>query len=220
MGSSPRWTLPVEGAGARYGAGIGRTGGGPPAGGRVSLALAMALAGIVVLPAGGNAQEPPSPSPNAAEAAPDVSRGGEEPDRATSGFTLLGRPAHRTRLIGGLWTLHPFAVSWPRVEETYGYGLLWDGFFAATFVNSFGGRAVTAGVERVWFEPAWRWLALGLGYRAGLVTGYDERLISWADDVPAVPVVGLQAWARVGPARFDAFYVYRVITLELALEFW
>lgn len=148
------------------------------------------------------------------EVEPDTGNHGE------GGFRLLGRPAHRRRVIGGMWTLHPFAISWPRVEETYGYGLLWDGFFAATFVNSYDQRAYTAGVERVWFEPAWRFLALGLGYRAGLVTGYDERLLSWADDVPAIPFLGLQAWARAGPARFDVFYVYRVITLELSFGLW
>lgn len=136
------------------------------------------------------------------------------------GFQILGRSAERRRVIGGMWTLHPFAISWPRVEETHGFGLLWDGWFGATFVNSHGGRAFTAGVERVWVEPSWRFLALGLGYRAGLVTGYDERLLSWADDVPAVPFAGLQGWVRAGPARFDAFYVYRVITLELSLELW
>lgn len=145
---------------------------------------------------------------------------GAEPGSEGGGFRLLGRRAERRRVIGGLWTLHPFAISWPRVEETHGFGLLWDGWFGATFVNSHGGRAFTAGVERVWVEPAWRFLALGIGYRAGLVTGYDERLLSWAEDVPAVPFAGLQGWVRAGPARLDAFYVYRVITLELSLELW
>jgi len=135
------------------------------------------------------------------------------------GFSILGRRSEGARLIGGMWTLHPFAISFPRVEDTHGVGILWRGWFGTTFVNSHGNRALAAGVERVWWEPSFRFLSVGIGYRAGLVTGYDERLLSWADDVPAVPFAGVLSWVRVGPARFDAFYVYRVVTLELSLGF-
>lgn len=137
-----------------------------------------------------------------------------------TGFRILGRPAQRRRLIGGMWTLHPYAISFPRVEETHGYGLQWGGAFAATFVNSYGDRAFTAGVERVWGEVGWRFLSTGLGYRAGVVTGYDERLLPVAEDLPVLPFVGIMAWTRVGPARFDVFYVYRVVTLEVSLHLW
>lgn len=140
-----------------------------------------------------------------------------DPSPEGGGFSILGRRAQGPRLIGGMWTLHPFAISFPRVEETHGVGLLWRGWFGTTFVNSHGNRALAAGVERVWWEPSFRFLSFGVGYRAGLVTGYDDRLLSWADDVPAVPFAGILSWVRVGPARFDAFYVYRVVTLELSL---
>lgn len=177
--------------------------------------LGLILAALVLAPLGAEGQVDPA-------AAADTVPGAQETEDRDSGggFSLLGRAASRRRIIGGMWTLHPFAISFPRVEETHGYGLLWDGFFAATFVNSYDEQAYSAGVERVWFEPQWRFLAVGLGFRAGLVTGYDERLLSWAAEVPAVPFVGLQGWARAGPARFDVFYVYRVITLELSFGLW
>lgn len=165
------------------------------------------------------AQEPPAPGPGddvgPAAVAPDTVRGEFGQD---AGFRILGRPSPRQRVIGGVWTLHPHAVSFPRIEETRGYGVQWRGYFAATFVNSYGERAFSAGVERVWGSLAWRALGTGVGYRAGLVTGYDERMLSVARDLPVLPFVGLMAWTRVGPARFDAFYVYRVVTLELSLR--
>jgi hypothetical protein len=119
-----------------------------------------------------------------------------------------------------MWTLHPYAISFPRIEKTYAYGVQWNGYFASTFVNSHGQRSYAAGTERDW----WRWsgedLGAGFGYRAGLLRGYDERLLDIADDIPAVPFVGFLAWVRVGPYRFDSFYVYKVVTLELSLELW
>jgi hypothetical protein len=62
-------------------------------------------------------------------------------------------------------------------------------------------------------------VVLGAGYRAGLITGYDEQLASWADETPVLPFVGLDAWVQVGRISFDAFYVYRAITLETSVTF-
>jgi hypothetical protein len=60
---------------------------------------------------------------------------------------------------------------------------------------------------------------LGIGYRAGLVTGYDENLVSWAEDLPIIPFGGIVGWVDVGPLGVDVFYVYRAITLESSIRF-
>lgn len=175
---------------------------------RASFLLLCTLGTVGVWPAELFGQDA-SQGDGAAHASP-----AEVPGPSDDGFRLLGRPPGQTRAIGGIWSLHPYAISFPRIEETFGYGVQWRGWFAATFVNSYGDRSVTAGVERVWGELDRGPFAVGIGYRAGLITGYDERLLSWADDVPALPLLGLQGWIGAGPLRFDAFYVYRVITLE------
>ena len=66
---------------------------------------------------------------------------------------------------------------------------------------------------------AWSFTEFGVGYRVGLVTGYDERLVSWAENVPVLPFGGVLAWVDVGPFALDVYYVYRAITLETSVLF-
>jgi hypothetical protein len=68
-------------------------------------------------------------------------------------------------------------------------GIAWDGYYGATFINSFGDRAFSAGVQGTLarWEPGRT--TVGLGYRAGLITGYDEPFIPLAGKTPVVPLV-------------------------------
>ena len=139
-------------------------------------------------------------------------------DGAT-GFRLLGRKPDRRRVIGALWALHPFEPQFPEADWTGGVGVQFSHWFAATFVNSYDVRSWILGVERNWWETGSRWVGVGVGYRAGLVTGYDERLLELAGQLPAMPFVGLLVWTRAGPVSWDIVYVYRAITVEASLLF-
>jgi hypothetical protein len=70
-------------------------------------------------------------------------------------------------------------------------GFAYRGFYGATFVNSFGDRAVAAGIQRGVTAPGTGTLTTALGYRAGLITGYDERFFGIGDKAPALPFAQL-----------------------------
>lgn len=161
--------------------------------------VALAIWGAAQ-PAASFAQEP------APSSRPGVSR------------VLIGQRPPHSHFMVGMWGLHPFEPDFPHADPTGGIGGQWRGWFGATFVNSYGDRAFSAGVERLWLRVGHRSLGGGLGYRLGLVTGYDERLLPLARRVPALPMGGPLVHANVGAVGGQLFYVYRAMTLELSVR--
>lgn len=133
--------------------------------------------------------------------------------------TVLGESPGRDRVIGGLWAMHPFESQFPELDGTQGLGGLWGHWFGATFVNSYDERTFILGIERSWASVRRGILGLGIGYRVGLITGYDERLFELAGHTPVLPFGGLLIWTQVGRVGLDSYYVYRAITLEASLVF-
>lgn len=104
-----------------------------------------------------------------------------------------------SRLYVGMWTTHLRELD-RGVDSNHLVGVLFRGFYGATFINSFGDRAVTAGIQRVLTPRPWT-DGLALGYRAGLITGYDERFLSiagWAPVIPFAQLIGSLDRGRVG----------------------
>ncbi len=133
--------------------------------------------------------------------------------------SILGQRSGRDRVVLLMGALHPFESQFPEVEGRQGFGLHWRGWYVASFVNSYTERAYAAGLERDWYSVRDGATALGVGYRLGVVTGYDERLFSVARHSPVLPFAGILAWVDAGPVAVDAFYVYRAITLEVSARF-
>jgi hypothetical protein len=96
--------------------------------------------------------------------------------------------AAERRLYVGMWTLH-FRDMERGLDNNWMLGMSWGRLYGATFVNSFGRRAYSVGLQ----ETIARWRAgmvpVSLGYRAGLVTGYNERLFHLAGETPVLPFV-------------------------------
>lgn len=132
---------------------------------------------------------------------------------------LIGETPRRDRIIPGLWAMHPFEPHFPELDGTSGFGGLYRHWFGATFVNSYGDRTFILGIERNWLALRRGVFGLGAGYRVGLITGYDERLIEIARHTPVLPFGGVLLWTQAGPIGVDAYYVYRAITLEASLVF-
>ena len=142
-------------------------------------------------------------------------RGTDDVTPSDRGFlALLGRTPERARVIPALWAMHPFEPTFPEVERVRGGGLQFANWYAAVFVNSYDNWSVMAAIERDWYVLAAGWMDFGVGFRAGLMTGYDERLLEIAGDLPALPIAGPLLWVRAGPIGFDALYVYRAISVE------
>ncbi len=109
-------------------------------------------------------------------------------------------PAHRTRVYLGMWSTHLRDLNRGLVSNSL-LGVSYRGWFGATFINSFGDRAVTVGMQRNFSFSSDRPVATGLGYRAGFITGYDERFFGIGDKLPALPFVqllGVVDWRNVG----------------------
>lgn len=153
------------------------------------------------------------------EAGPAASAREVPDDDRSFWSTLAGTGADRRRVIVGVWALHPFEPQFPEVEWTRGVGFGAGQFFGATLQNSYDERSFIAGIERYWARGAWWRAEFGVGYRLGLVTGYDERLVSWAEHTPILPFAGVVGWLDLGPLAVDIYYVYRAITLETSVLF-
>jgi hypothetical protein len=119
--------------------------------------------------------------------------------------------------------IHPFHLidntGYRVVNRTPGFAVQYSHWFAATFINSWNERSFVAAVERYWVTGEWGFLDFGVGYRAGVITGYDERTLELARHTPVVPFVGPLAWTHVGPIGVNLFYTYRAMSLEGSLRY-
>ncbi len=132
---------------------------------------------------------------------------------------IFGREYSRPHVIVGVWALHPFEPQFPEFDWTQGFGVRSHQWLAAAFVNSYDRVAFMAALERYWWVGDYSAIDIGIGYRVGLLSGYDERLLSLAGRVPALPFTGLLVWTDLGPFSLDVFYAYRGITVETGLSF-
>jgi len=163
-----------------------------------------------------------APSSARAQEADRVSVAADEiraPGTTPRGTGFFGRDPERRRVIPSIWNMHPFDSDFPELAYTRGVALQASGWLAAVFMNSYDRLSLMGAVERAWIEARSGSFAIGTGYRAGLLSGYDERLLSWADDTPVIPFVGLLGWVQLGRLSVDGFYVYRAITLEGSVTF-
>ena len=123
------------------------------------------------------------------------------------------------RVFLGMWTFHPFGDDPFRSETNNGLGLQYRSLFAFTCVNTFDRRTYVAGAERVWFEARRGSLAVMLGFRVGLIRGYDTELLQIAGETPVLPFAGTVALFRLGPVGGEVSWVYRAVSLVGAVFF-
>ncbi len=148
--------------------------------------------------------------------APD---GGLDQSTETRRWWLLwSETSPENRIIGAQWSLHL-----RRAHQGFFYdglvGIQYRGAFAATFVTSYERRGVVAGFERKWFSGESGPLAGMLGFRAGLLYGYDERLGWIAGKTPILPVFQPMLYGRLGPLTVDFTYTWVVVSLAAGLRF-
>jgi hypothetical protein len=132
---------------------------------------------------------------------------------------LVGRTPERRRLIPGLFVMHPYDPQFPEMDWTRGGGFQFSTWFGAAFMNSYDRFSIIAGVERNWYHGQLHGVGFGVGYRAGILTGYDERLMELAGKTPVLPFAGLLLFVDLGPVSLDSFYVYKAMTVETSFDF-
>lgn len=115
---------------------------------------------------------------------------------AVSAFTaqqfwqaIIGQP-DANKLYLGMFAWH-FNPNSQRKDNNVNnlVGVIHNGLFLGGFSNSYGKFTVGFGAQRNWVERPigmsnWRY---ALGYKAGAMVGYDNRLCKYCGDLPAVP---------------------------------
>lgn len=172
---------------------------------RAVIATAMLARGLAAQPPVGDRNLPmpaPSDSSEVSDATPAPwwrwLLGEREPDRA----------------FAGMWTLHL-----QRPEDGLSQHALlaasWRGVYAATFISSHDRRCWGLALGRSLVRTSRADGEVSLGYRVGVVHGYDERLHDFAAHWPVLPaaeLVGAVRYKRVGVAASYAGIVAYLTT--------
>ena len=138
-----------------------------------------------------------------------VEQGGEEPlGSEVSGWRkfadfVIGQSADDTIYLG-MWSYH-FIDNEDDYETTHNLlAFTYRGYFAGTFINSLSDRSWGAGVQRDMYRTELGMLSMEIGYRLGLLYGYDSMQIANTGLFPLLQVysdfhynhLGVQfAWA-------------------------
>jgi hypothetical protein len=122
------------------------------------------------------------------------SRGKEPADRQGFWRRAIG-VAEDSRFFAGLWVFH---VERPDdgLRQHHLLALSWRGVYLATFMSSQGGRIWGLGASRTVLESDKGDTELSLGYRIGVVRGYDRRFLELAERWPVLPAAEIVAGLR------------------------
>ncbi|MBI4419779.1 MAG: hypothetical protein HY560_03070 [Gemmatimonadetes bacterium] len=144
--------------------------------------------------------------------------------RPTSART--GEPDHQTqspppsgvRIYVGMWTAH-FRHLGRGLGQNWLVGVVWRGYYGGTFVNSYGDRAFAAGIQRTLARGKDGVVVPSLGYRIGVVSGYDKRFISVASRTPVLPLVQLLGAVERGRTEAELAWAGLVASLSPNFRF-
>ncbi|MGH7574383.1 MAG: hypothetical protein ACREM1_04535 [Longimicrobiales bacterium] len=126
--------------------------------------------------------------------------------------------AMQTRLYFGMWSTHLRDLNHGMASNSM-VGFAFRGFYGATFINSFGDRAVAGGLQRSFSPPRVGNITTWLGYRVGLITGYDERLFGIGDKLPVVPFAQFTAGIDVRNFGIELGYAGVVASVMMSYRF-
>ena len=123
--------------------------------------------------------------------------------------------AMQTRVYVGMWSTHLRDIGRGLGANSL-IGFAFRGFFGGTFINSFGDRSVALGMQRSFTSPRSGAMTTALGYRLGVITGYDERFFGIGDKLPALPFAQLVARLDIRNVGIEATYSGIVASIMLS----
>jgi len=134
-------------------------------------------------------------------------------------WTLWSWRSPHDRILAGAFTIHLYNLG-AAPTNSHSIGLIYNGVLGATFITTKGPRGWVVAFERAWLEGSWGPTRTMLGFRAGLVYGYDERLFAMAGILPIFPYGQPLALIRWGPASLDVTYTFVVVSATASVTFW
>jgi hypothetical protein len=105
------------------------------------------------------------------------------------------------------------------LDNNWVVGLTWRGLFGATYLNSFGRRAFTGGIQRTILSAEPRPIGASLGFRLGFVTGYDGRFMRIARETPVLPLAQPFVSIDVQRVSFEISYTFVVVSVATSYRF-
>jgi hypothetical protein len=145
--------------------------------------------------------------------------------QTSTGVEPATEPAPVTHRID--WAPHLYVTMWTvhlktrplTLRNNWVVGFSARGFFGATFINSFGHRAFTGGLQRSLIGTTRPTTNVMLGYRLGFVTGYDGRLIRLARETPVLPLIQPFVAIDVKRIGFEVQYTFVVVSAAMSFRF-
>jgi hypothetical protein len=122
------------------------------------------------------------------------------------------------RLYVGMWTLHLKDPAY-KLDNNWLVGITWRGYFVGTFLNSYGKRAYTAGIQRPIVQDGSGAMQSMLGFRVGAISGYDGRFMKIARETPVLPIVsafGMVEYQRIG---IEVSYTFVIVSAAVTYRF-
>ncbi len=175
----------------------------------VAGALVTGLTIGVCLPAPGYALQDAPPDPASVEE-------GSAEEAPAGDSSSVKKPDRRLYL--GMWTFH-FRWQESGIKRNPVLAFSWNGIFVGTFVNTYEDRSFTAGYQGEILTAQLGEVRLGLGYRAGLLSGYDERLHPFAGRSPVFPLGQARIAADTRWGGFEVTYAGIIATGAAYLRF-
>ena len=152
-------------------------------------------------------------------ASPTRAQGSGQPDPPET--TPVAAPAqprarHETRLYFGMFTTH-LKEETASLHNNWLIAVSYRGFFGGTFLNTFGRRAFTGGLQRTLVSHVREPLAASVGVRLGIVTGYDGRFMELARETPVLPLIS--AFGNVDVKRIGVEVSYTFVVVSVAMSY-
>jgi len=134
-----------------------------------------------------------------------------------AGFTNSWKGDAPPDAIGvGMWTYHLRNSSDFYTYNNYGAAVLYNSIFGVAFRNCFDEPAIAAGVQRTFYtKPLRRNFDLSMGYRLGLLSGYDNRFAKIADYTPILPIAQIVADFTYKKAGLELTYTGIIVSARL-----
>ena len=128
---------------------------------------------------------------------------------------LLGHPANDSIYLG-MWSYHVINDD-ESYQNTHNLiGVTYKGVFAGTFENSHDNRTWAVGFQRDVYQTVLGELSMDVGYRLGLMHGYDKMEIG---DTGIFPLLQLYSDIRYKKVGVQLSWAGSVVTAGLFLRF-
>jgi len=131
-------------------------------------------------------------------------------------LNLVWGEAAFSKLYLGMWSEHIVNDDDEYISNHRMLGLCYDGYFVGTFLTSHDDRGWAAGVQRDVYRDNWQEVTWEIGYRAGLVYGYEQLSISETNIFPLLLLYGDVGYEKIG---LQLTWTASVVTAGFYLKF-